>query len=107
MKILHPDCPYCTCGQIQLTWSDRDAYVFPEDFEGIADAVVDCALDHSYDRSPTGVPYGLSCDVRDKLAPIVEKHLSAVEADWRENTVHMMNEQRQAFHKDVLAALNT
>lgn len=56
MKPIH-DCPDCHCGMYRLTWSDRESWVHPSDYDAIAEVVVGCALDG--ERTPTGVPWGL------------------------------------------------
>lgn len=97
------DCPCCTCGMIQLFWSDREPYVF-NDPESIANAVVNCALDHSYDRGD-GVPHGLDDETSDRLRPIVAAHLAAKNLDWLNHSVHMTDEERNRFYADVLGEL--
>lgn len=103
MKQEHPECPYCTCGQIELTWSDRVAYALHNDPEGIAEKVVNCALDHSYDRTKTGVPYGLNDQLRVRLAFIVDRHLSSIQPEWnvKDLSVYMNDEQREAFELEL------
>lgn len=107
MKPIHPECPCCLCGIIELTWSDRIANVDPEDHTDVAERVIACALDHSYDRTDTGVPYGIHDTIRDALAPVVAKHLSAIREDWKDHSVSMNEEQRKAFRTDLLAVLAT
>lgn len=104
-KPLH-DCPDCTCGRIELSWSDRRTHVFPDDLDEIARVVVNCALDHSYDRG-RGVPYGLEDKQEDTLLPVVARHLAAVDAEWRDRSVSMSPEQRETFLCDVRAALGS
>jgi len=105
MTRLHPDCPCCTCGQIQLTWSDRECWVFPEDLGSVAEAIVNCALDHSYDRPRGGAPDGITRTQRAAVEPVIARDLSAVEPDWEHKTVEMTEDQRLLFVRDVKAAL--
>ena len=65
-----------------INWSDREC-VIDDDPEQIAAAVVACAVDHSYDRGQTGVPWGLSDEERELCKPIVAKHLGAIDPEWR------------------------
>src|SRR5277367_4190913 len=104
MKREHPDCPCCTCGQIELQWSDRVAYVFLDDHEGVARVVMNCALDHGYDRPKLGVPYGLPNRLTARLAPIVDKHLSAIMPDWdvHDRSVVLDEKQREAFKHELV-----
>ena len=97
------DCPTCTCGQIEIVWSDRAPFVYPSP-EGFADVIVKWALDHSYDRGAS-FPYGIPEQVALKARPVVERHLSAIQPDWAHATVNMSEEQRQTFTADLLAAL--
>ena len=99
------DCPCCTCDQWKLEWSDREARVYIDDLEDVAGSVVSCALDHSYDRPRGGLPWGLPEEWRPLLAPVVEKHLTAMRPDWEEHTVYMEHAQRVAFLADVLDVL--
>ena len=87
-----------------LQWSDRESKVRVDDPAAIADAVVSCALDHSYDRG-NGVPYGLPDDMTARLRPIVARHLAAKRPDWLEHTVDMDGEERESLLRDVLAAV--
>lgn len=102
MKSMH-ECPCCTCGQIELSWSDRAAHVYPNGADGIVNAIVSCALDHSYDRTKNGVPYGLPREIEDEAAIIVEKHLSAVNPNWKAHTVDMSHEQKKVFREELLS----
>lgn len=102
MKSMH-ECPCCTCGQIELSWSDRDAYVYPNDADGIADAIVSCSLDHSYDRTANGVPYGMPRNIEDGVVFIVEKHLSVINPNWKAHTIDMNHEQKKAFREELLS----
>lgn len=94
------NCPNCTCGMIELTWSDRTAFVFPDDAHGIADAIVSCVLDHSYDRTDTGIPYGLPDEIFAACAEIVDRHMSAGFPRWKDNTIPCSQES-----KNVIAPL--
>ena len=101
----HSECPCCTCGQIEVSWSDRARFIYPDDDGEVVRVIVSCALDHSYDRTSTGVPYGLNCSLRDAAAPVVEKHASAVNPDWQNKSIDMTEEQRAAFEADLLACV--
>ena len=91
---------------VQLEWSDRREVYHPSEFWS---AVLYCSLDHSYDRVNDGIPYGSCGDgIPDELEiafrPIIEKHLSAVEPEWKEKTVYMNEEQRDAFKEELRQA---
>jgi hypothetical protein len=105
----HPtehSCPGCTCGMIELTWSDRKAFVFPHDFEQIADIVTGCALDHSYDRGEGGVPYGFDTNVTGRLRAVVAQHMiPKAGPKWESLSFSMTDEEHAALRSDVLAAL--
>jgi len=103
MKPIH-DCPSCTCGMTEITWSDRQSYVSLSDVGEVIDAIIHCALDHSYDRG-NGVPYGLPEPVRDAALPIVAKHLAAVRPDWLQNTVNLGATERDALYRDLSDAV--
>ena len=90
--------------QCTLSWSDRKVDVAAHDIPAIADVVMTCALDHSYDRGD-GVPYGLPREVREALAPVVAQHLSAKSPDWREHSVELWGEERERLCEAVLAVL--
>jgi hypothetical protein len=90
---------------VELNWSDRSLAVYYDDPESLADAVVRCSLDHYYDRTDDGVPYGVDKRERDVLAPIVARHLSAARADWEHHTVDLSDEGRAAFFKELIEAL--
>jgi hypothetical protein len=98
-----PECPRCKRRDesVQLHWSDREGEYHKSQFY---EAVLHCSLDHSYDRTGTGVPYGMPEAYAEAFAPIVEKHLSAVEPNWQEKTVYMTAEQSAAFSAELLAA---
>ena len=87
--------------KVKLFWSDRELVSHPTDF---ANAVVACALDHCYDRTHTGVPYMMPKAYAAAFAPIVEKHLMAVEPKWRDKTVDMNEEQKQEFLRELTEA---
>lgn len=87
--------------KIHLEWSDRSGEYHPRNFW---EAVLACSLDHSYDRTSDGVPYGMPDEYRAVFAPIVAKHLSAVNPDWADNTVYMTDEQHDAFAAELKAA---
>ncbi len=88
---------------IEVGWHDRLHRIDPASAAQIANVVIACALDNYYDRTHTGIPYGLSAGVRVALAPIVERHLAAVNPRWREETVNMPDEQRAAFRLALVA----
>lgn len=98
-------CETCTCGMTHVTWSDRESWIDASNPDEVADVVIHCALDHSYDRTPDGVPWGLSEKVRERLAPIVKEHLTRVRPNWREQTVNMTDTQRAAFRVALIKAL--
>ena len=81
-----PHCDSCTCGQFQLEWSDRSGWYHPQEFYK---AVLACALDHSYDRTPDGVPYGIPDEYRKVFAPIVEKYFNAIDPDWKKKSIEL------------------
>lgn len=104
-------CPTCTCGLTHVEWSDREGWVNLSDPESVVSAVMSCALDHSYDRTGDGIPHGFPDKLREKLAPIVAKHLSAVEPDWKNKTVYMDLDDdedtcRNALKKELLETIN-
>lgn len=104
------DCPNCTCGMIELTWSDRVAVVFPDDAEGIADAIVSCTFDHSYDRTDTGVPDGLPDEISVVCAEIVARHLDAFYPAWKDNTIPWSEDNNEAVRRlrqELVTILNT
>lgn len=86
-----------------LTWSDRE--VTAHDLFSVAETVVNCALDHHYDRMD-GVPYGLPDDMRKRLLPVVALHLAKKRADLKDHTVEMSKVERDALRGDVLAVLD-
>ena len=98
------DCPNCRCGQIRLGWSDREVYVFSEDLDSFAAVILNCALDHAYERGK-GVPYGLDWDLECKLQHVVTKHLSAKDSDWLNNTVDLDDTERESFLYDIISVL--
>ena len=101
------DCPCCTCGLIEVLWSDRSMYIDPDSPEDVVEAICHCVFDRYYDRTASGVPYGLSRGIQDAVAPVIAKHLSAVWNDWtkKDKDIYMTADQRLAFHDDLLAAL--
>lgn len=104
------DCPTCTCGLTHVEWSGREGWVDLADPKSVVATVLHCALDHSYYRTGTGVPYGIPEKLAGALAPIVAKHLSAVEPDWENKTVYMdldddNDTQRNAFRAELIAAV--
>lgn len=86
-------CPTCTCGLTHVEWSDRKSWVDLNDPSDIAQVVMNCSLDHSYDRTSTGIPYGFPDYLEAKLAPIVAKYLSMVEPNWRDTSVFMYDKE--------------
>jgi len=99
------DCPCCTCGQMELSWSDRSWYVYPDDIVAIVNAIISCALDHYYDRYD-GVPHGLTWikkGLDDAVRPIIVKHLSAINSEWEDHSVDMNESQRKSFREELLA----
>lgn len=98
------DCPYCICGQVELTWSDRSFTVFPDDMDEVAETIIACALDHYYDRY-NGVPDGLGKEVEAAVSPVVAKHLAAVNPDWRTVSIDMTEVDLAAFKTELIATL--
>jgi len=100
-----PHCETCTCGLTEIEWSDRRGFVDLRDASDIAERVLNCALDHSYDRTRDGIPDGYPRDLRLLLAPIVAKHLSFVDPDWQDKTVHIFDDEhpgaREAFLREL------
>lgn len=84
-----------------LEWSDRNGYWSPNEFY---EAVLNCSLDHSYDRTGNGVPYGIPENFEKVFAPIVEQHLSIIEPNWHKKSAYPTNEQRAAFEKELKEA---
>lgn len=101
-------CNTCTCGMTHVEWSDRQGWVDLSSAESLAGIVMNCSLDHSYDRTSDGIPWGVPDELRAKLAPVVAKHLSAVEPDWHNKTVYMDYEDgsRERFRQDLITALS-
>lgn len=106
-RVSEHDCPCCTCGKIELSWSDRITHAFPDDYHSLACAVMCCALDRSYDRAGDGVPYGFTGAQRAACAPIVDKYLSAVNPKWREHTVDISPTAHASMLAELEAALRT
>ena len=102
-KPIH-DCPCCTCGMIELTWSDRSCFVVEDDPQQIAEAIYYCAADHCYDRHD-GVPYGLPNTIRDAVRPVVARHLSAIRPDWLDHSVSPTEDQKVALIADLVAVI--
>lgn len=102
-------CETCRCGLTRIEWSDREGWVNLSKPESIADVVMNCALDHSYDRTGDGIPYGFPDVLRVALAPVVAKHLSVTEPDWQNKTVYMdLNDdndsRRGRFRQELIVA---
>lgn len=97
------ECPYCACGQIEYSWSDREGHCFPT-ANNLTDVIRNWALDHYYDRGED-LPYGLPTDIKVAALPIVEKHLSPLTTDWRSHTVNMNDEQSKAFTLELKATI--
>jgi hypothetical protein len=90
-------------GYEELSWSDRRTECGED---GFVYAVICCSLDHSYDRTPTGVPWGMPKKYAEAFAPIVAKHLSAIHPKWQDHTVYMSGEQREVFQAELTEAFN-
>jgi hypothetical protein len=97
----HPECPDCHCGLILVEWSDRQGYIDPTDPEDMVEGVLDCALDHSYDRTSSGIPYNYPEDVVKKLTPVLSAWFLEHHPEWGEFTVSLNEEERQQL-KDYL-----
>jgi hypothetical protein len=94
------DCPPSTRNRIRLWWSDREAYV--ENVNEIVDVIVDCALDHYYDRDK-GVPNGLPERYQQTTRRIVEKHLSTRQNRWLSETVDFSFSEKAALRAELTA----
>lgn len=103
MREIH--CSTCTCDLTEVSWSDREGWVDLNDARDIADTVMGCALDHSYDRDESGIPCGFPDKMRDRLAPVVADYLSRAEPDWKNKTVYMYDkpELRESFKQALIA----
>lgn len=96
------NCPHCTCGLTQVTWSDRETFINAENHEEVANLLVSIAQDHSYDRhEPYGLPHA------GVLWSIVEAHLvlACYVEDWRKTTITMSEQQAAALKVALLARL--
>ena len=96
---------------VKLEWSDREGWWHPTEFW---QAVMDCALDHSYDRGSTGTPDGLPDNFDEAFRQVVAEHLSVVDQKWTQRTVYMTDPQKDAFRKalqevnrNLLQTINT
>jgi hypothetical protein len=98
------DCPCCTCGLSEVTWSDRCADINIHDVDEVAWTIISCSLDHSYDRPDDGVPYGLPDKMAEAARPIVNRHLSKVRPDWKEHTVDLDMPGREALFAELVQA---
>jgi len=87
-----------------LLWSDREVFVDPNDPADLAKAIVNWALDHSYDRGDQ-LPCGLRKDLSEAILPVVGRHLSAINRDWKGRTIYMDKESTGRFLSDVEAAI--
>jgi len=103
MPVQH--CKTCTCGLTLVQWSDRDDYIDLGDPGQVADVVIACSLDNSYDRTRDGIPYGLPIKLTKDLSPIIDKHLSAIIPDWADVTVYMTEEERLAFRNELVTEI--
>ena len=71
-------CPYCVCGKVELSWSDRHVFVFLEDHARVVDAVVNLRsrplLRSDGQRRPLRPPRILGGSVRSprRQAPVGE-----------------------------------
>ena len=105
MRVKH-ECPSCTCGLTEISWSDREGYIDLSDPQDIADTFLNIALDHSYDRND-GIPYGdLPDSLIELIRPVLDAHLGAIEPDWRNKTVYMYDkpESKAEFRSALLKA---
>ena len=98
-------CSTCTCGLTCVGWSDRSAWVDLSDNRDIARAIIGCALDHFYDRSPTGIPWAMPEWIEEACAPIVARALSSKNKSWKRHTVEMTTAEQDAFKAALVAAL--
>jgi hypothetical protein len=99
-------CETCTCGLIKVCWADREAWVDPTNNEELANVIINCTLDHFYDRTITGIPSGFPLKHYGELADIVIKHMMKIDENWINKTVDMTDEQELSFRKDLLDCLN-
>lgn len=104
MKTAH--CDTCTCGLTKVEWSDREGWVDLADPENVAEVILNCALDHYYDRTHDGIPYGIPDKTREALALVVAIHLSEVEPNWQNVTVYSYDKEewRERFKKALIAS---
>lgn len=93
------ECGYCACGQVEYSWSDRDGHCFANARE-LTKVICNWALDHYYDRGED-LPYGLPENVRVAGLRVVDRHLSAIQPDWRNHSVNMDDAQRRAFKAEL------
>ena len=85
-----------------VNWSDREATVDLTDPDDVVDVIMSCTLDHSYDTTPTGVPYGIPDKIADRCAPVIAK---CMPADWQSNTANLTGKQKESLRKKLLLAV--
>lgn len=105
----HP-CPFCRCGNLcgkdVLGWSDRKVYVHLGNSDEVVEAVLACVGDHVYDRTVSGVPYGIPTELREKLADVVGRVMDLGAPQWREHTVAPLPEAlREELRTELLGVL--
>lgn len=100
-------CNTCICGLTEVSWSDREGYVDLADDGDIAETIISCAFDHSYDRTDDAIPDGFPDDLREYLAPIVAAELDKIQSTWRKETIwtHDKPGCRQQLKNALIGAL--
>ena len=88
----HENCPTCTCGKIEVVWSDRSMYINPKNPDEIVDAISSCVLDHYYDRTANGLPDGLP-GYLNTIANWLRRYLDRHAPDWQTKTIRWTNDQ--------------
>lgn len=102
----HHDCPNCTCGQIQIEYSGRGPYgVDPNNLDEVVESIILCSLDHRYDRTKTGIPYGFPSEFH-KVAPVISDWFRTNHPEWFEKTAYLTEDERQSFKDVLLKALS-
>jgi len=101
------NCPDCRCNRLQLEWSDRVISPDADSPQEIASAIIACALDHSYDRTDDGIPYGLPEEWYAPISYVVGQHLSLADAVWRERkrTIRISEEEERKFTDDLVTTI--
>ena len=101
-----PHCDTCTCGLVAVEWSDRSGYYDPDDADSIVETVMSCCLDHSYDRTDNGIPYGMDDKYSELLAPVIATWFRQHHPEWFDHTVWLTEPERIALKQVLLTAVN-